>query len=256
MDVVERIATSQYTGQILSAIQSSWLKGEERLENVRKRRFNRSNQETHLGHKRSDESTSGHAWLLYLLMRGRLVPLCSLSRVPVYLARQTHAVVGSRQESLSTKSTQLLTMKSALIVTLAASLTIAQDLSAMPPCAKDCVSKYMGGSSVAGCQAADIACVCKNKDFLNNIACCLAKACKPEDQAKTISFAKQLCSAAGVQVPDKVECNNEAAASVSTSSSSSSATHAASTASAAAAPMMAAPGLLVGSLLVMLPAAL
>ncbi|KAF4581032.1 cell wall protein [Ophiocordyceps camponoti-floridani] len=157
-------------------------------------------------------------------------------------------------------------MKSALLVTLAASLAAAQDLGGMPACAKDCVSKYMGGSSVAGCQAADIACVCKNKDFLNNIACCLSKACKPEDQDKTISFAKQLCNAAGVQVPDKVECNKEAATSASASSSSSSSSSSATSlsaspsatraASSASAPMMPAPGLLLGSLLAMLPAAI
>ncbi|PHH72076.1 hypothetical protein CDD80_4802 [Ophiocordyceps camponoti-rufipedis] len=155
-------------------------------------------------------------------------------------------------------------MKSALLVTLAASLAAAQDLAGMPACAKDCVSKYMGGSSVAGCQPADIACVCKNKDFLNNIACCLSQACKPEDQDKTISFAKQLCNAAGVQVPDKVECNKAAAASASSSSSSSSSSATSSSAgpsasraaSSASTPMMPAPGLLLGSLLVMLPAAI
>ncbi|RCI15507.1 hypothetical protein L249_3546 [Ophiocordyceps polyrhachis-furcata BCC 54312] len=153
-------------------------------------------------------------------------------------------------------------MKSSLLFTLAAGLVAAQDLNGLPPCAKDCVTKNMSGSGVGGCPSADIGCICKNKDFLNNIACCLAKACKPEDQTKTIGFAKQLCNAAGVQVPEKVECADKdkaaAAASSTTraSSSSSSATAASTASSSAAGPALAAPGFWVGSLMMMLPAAL
>ncbi|RDA96088.1 hypothetical protein CP533_5775 [Ophiocordyceps camponoti-saundersi (nom. inval.)] len=152
-------------------------------------------------------------------------------------------------------------MKSSLLFTLVAGLVAAQDMNGIPSCAKDCVNKSMTGSGVAGCGLADVSCICKNKEFLNSIACCVAKACKPDDQNKTIAVAKQLCSAAGVQVPDKVECvdkENKAATSVSSSSASatSTASAAASATSSAAAPALAGPGLWVGSLMMLLPAAL
>ncbi|KND95257.1 hypothetical protein TOPH_00041 [Tolypocladium ophioglossoides CBS 100239] len=120
-------------------------------------------------------------------------------------------------------------MKSALVIALAASLVAAQDtLNGIPDCAKDCVAKYVTGSGVAGCMAADIGCVCRNKDFLNSIACCLASVCSQADQDKTVQFATQLCSASGVQVPSKVECNNGASSSGSTSGSGSASSTAAS----------------------------
>ncbi|RDA85378.1 hypothetical protein CP532_6402 [Ophiocordyceps camponoti-leonardi (nom. inval.)] len=150
-------------------------------------------------------------------------------------------------------------MKSSLIFALVAGLVAAQDMSGLPACAKDCVSKNMSGSGVGGCPSTDIGCICKNKDFLNNIACCLDKACQPDDQKKTIAFAKQLCSAAGAQVPDKVECVNKdkaATAASSSSSASSTSSAAASATSSAAGPALAAPAFWLGSLMMMLPAAL
>ncbi|XP_044724667.1 CFEM domain-containing protein [Hirsutella rhossiliensis] len=141
------------------------------------------------------------------------------------------------------------------MMALAASLGAAKaQLDQIPKCARDCVSKSMTGSSLGGCKLADIACICKNDDFLNNIACCLADVCSKEDQDKTVQSAKQLCNASNVQVPDKVECKKGASASSpSTRSSSSSATGTAAAASssskAAAAPMLAGAGNLAGALL-------
>ncbi|PNY29141.1 Uncharacterized protein TCAP_00941 [Tolypocladium capitatum] len=102
-------------------------------------------------------------------------------------------------------------MKSALVMALAASLVAAQDpLGSIPACARDCVAQFVTGSGIAGCKAADIACVCKNKDFLGSIACCLAKVCSQDDQNKTVQYATQLCNASGVQVPSKVVCSSSA----------------------------------------------
>ncbi|POR36532.1 Uncharacterized protein TPAR_03248, partial [Tolypocladium paradoxum] len=112
-------------------------------------------------------------------------------------------------------------MKSALVMALAASLVAAQSLDGIPDCAKDCVTKFVTGTSIAGCKVADIACICGNKDFLNNIACCLAGVCSQSDQDKTVQYATQLCNASGVQVPNKVVCNSGAASSGSASGSAS-----------------------------------
>ncbi|KJZ78365.1 hypothetical protein HIM_02403 [Hirsutella minnesotensis 3608] len=114
-------------------------------------------------------------------------------------------------------------MKSALLFALAGSLVAAQSqLQGIPPCARECVSKSISGPNVAGCAVADIACVCRNKDFLNNIACCLAGVCKQEEQEQTVKFATQLCGASQVQVPSKVECKKGAAATGSSASAGSS----------------------------------
>lgn len=118
---------------------------------------------------------------------------------------------------------------------------------------RDCVSKTMTGSNLGGCKLADIACICKNDDFLNNIACCLTDVCNREDQDKTVNFAKQLCNASNVQVPDKVECKKGASASNASASSSTTTTAAgaSSTSAGAAAPVLAGAGNLVGAILAM-----
>ncbi|KAH0491256.1 hypothetical protein TgHK011_002693 [Trichoderma gracile] len=77
----------------------------------------------------------------------------------------------------------------------------------IPDCATGCVTKYTTGTSIAGCGQLDIACICKNSDFLNGIACCLASACDKDGQAQAVKYAKQICSSAGVSTPDNVVCN-------------------------------------------------
>ncbi|KAK1249231.1 hypothetical protein MKX07_002747 [Trichoderma sp. CBMAI-0711] len=77
----------------------------------------------------------------------------------------------------------------------------------IPDCATGCVTKYTTGTSIAGCGQLDIACICKNADFLNGIACCLTSACDKDGQAAAVKYAKQICSSAGVSTPDDVVCN-------------------------------------------------
>ncbi|KAL7900134.1 hypothetical protein HDV63DRAFT_370439 [Trichoderma sp. SZMC 28014] len=103
-----------------------------------------------------------------------------------------------------------------------AALAAAQDLSGLPSCASACVLKFTTGSAIGGCQQLDIACICKNADFLNGIACCLAGACSKSDQDTAVSFAQQICSTAGVSTPDNVVCNDSSSQTGSATASDSS----------------------------------
>ncbi|CAD0111245.1 unnamed protein product [Aureobasidium uvarum] len=47
----------------------------------------------------------------------------------------------------------------------------------LPDCASTCVT-----SSFGGCNSIDVECICKNKDFLENLGCCMSKACNKADQ--------------------------------------------------------------------------
>ncbi|KAL7911984.1 cell wall protein [Trichoderma velutinum] len=96
--------------------------------------------------------------------------------------------------------------------------------SGIPTCATGCVTQFTTGTSIAGCGQLDIACICKNADFLSGIACCLASACDKNAQTQAVQYAKQICSSAGVSTPDQVVCNEK-------SSSSTEASHESTTAS-------------------------
>ncbi|PON23837.1 CFEM domain-containing protein [Trichoderma gamsii] len=104
-----------------------------------------------------------------------------------------------------------------------AALAAAQDLSGLPTCATGCVTKFTTGTAIGGCQQLDIGCICKNADFLNGIACCLADACSKSDQDKAVSFAQQICSSAGVSTPDTVVCKDSSSQTGSATASDSSA---------------------------------
>jgi hypothetical protein len=47
----------------------------------------------------------------------------------------------------------------------------------LPDCASTCVT-----SSFGGCNSIDVECICKNKEFLDNLGCCMSKACSTKDQ--------------------------------------------------------------------------
>jgi len=102
----------------------------------------------------------------------------------------------------------------------------------IPKCADPCVNEATTGTSIAGCAPLDIGCVCKNKDFLNNVACCLAAKCSKAEQATAVKYAQQICSSKGVTVPDSVVCNKAEESSASAAASASGSTTLGSTASA------------------------
>ncbi|EHK49896.1 hypothetical protein TRIATDRAFT_129633 [Trichoderma atroviride IMI 206040] len=115
-------------------------------------------------------------------------------------------------------------MKASIVsLVFTAALAAAQDLSGLPTCATGCVTKFTTGSAIGGCQQLDIGCICKNADFLNGIACCLADACSKSDQDKAVSFAQQICSSAGVSTPDTVVCKDSSSQTGSATASDSSA---------------------------------
>ncbi|KAL6816096.1 hypothetical protein V8C40DRAFT_254459 [Trichoderma camerunense] len=114
---------------------------------------------------------------------------------------------------------------SVLSLVFLSGLTAAQSGGGIPTCATGCVTQFTTGTSIAGCGQLDIACICKNADFLNGIACCLASACDQAAQTQAVNYAKQICSSAGVSTPDSVVCNEKS------SSSSTEASHESTTAS-------------------------
>ncbi|CZT01520.1 hypothetical protein WAI453_006962 [Rhynchosporium graminicola] len=83
----------------------------------------------------------------------------------------------------------------------------------VPACAQPCVVKFTsgGGSSIAGCNRIDVACICSNKSFINDIACCLSDQCSKPEQDKAVTYALALCKANQVQdLPTSVSCNTAA----------------------------------------------
>ncbi|TDZ21885.1 GPI-anchored CFEM domain protein [Colletotrichum sidae] len=98
-------------------------------------------------------------------------------------------------------------MKFAVVAIALAGLAGAQDTQ-LPSCAQDCVNRYTTTSAIAGCSQLDIKCICSNSAFLDGIACCLAGVCPQSDQDTAVRFAKNICTGAGVAVPDQVVCKN------------------------------------------------
>ncbi|KAI9904771.1 hypothetical protein N3K66_001300 [Trichothecium roseum] len=94
-----------------------------------------------------------------------------------------------------------------LSLTLVAGLAAAQDLGDIPSCAQDCVKEYVGSGKIADCGPLDIKCICGNSDFISGISCCLEDACDDSGLEDAISFAKDICSGSGVDVPDSPQCN-------------------------------------------------
>ncbi|XWX00204.1 hypothetical protein V2A60_008224 [Cordyceps javanica] len=111
------------------------------------------------------------------------------------------------------------------LVAAATSLVAAQNnpLNDIPKCAQDCVGKFLSGSSIAGCSLLDYKCVCSNKEFLNEIACCLAPVCDDKGKSDTIALANKLCKAFDVDLPTAVTCNTAATATPTSTGSSGSA---------------------------------
>ncbi|GJC86960.1 GPI-anchored CFEM domain protein ARB_01017 [Colletotrichum liriopes] len=102
-------------------------------------------------------------------------------------------------------------MKFSVVAIALAGLAVAQ--TDLPTCAQGCVNQYTTGNAIAGCSNLDIKCICSNAGFLDGIACCLASACPPADQESAVKFAKNICTGAGVAVPDQVVCKNANASS-------------------------------------------
>ena len=95
-----------------------------------------------------------------------------------------------------------------------------------------CVAKFTSGSTIAGCNGPDVSCICANKDFLSNIACCLVDVCNQADQEAATTYAHQICAANGVtNLPASVVCTSSATSSTSTATGTNAASAATSGAS-------------------------
>ncbi|KAF2176679.1 hypothetical protein K469DRAFT_722069 [Zopfia rhizophila CBS 207.26] len=117
---------------------------------------------------------------------------------------------------------------SVAIVAALSSLALAQNLlDQLPKCAQDCV-----GSNFGGCNPFDIPCVCKNKDLISNLSCCVSTKCSQQEQDATIKFAIDLCKAYNIEVPTSASCS-AGASSTSAASVSSGASNASSVTSEA-----------------------
>ncbi|TPX12422.1 uncharacterized protein E0L32_006834 [Thyridium curvatum] len=98
-------------------------------------------------------------------------------------------------------------MKSiAVLSSLALAGLSAAQFQGLPQCAQDCASQFFSGG-IGNC-GSDAKCICSNKSFLGDIACCLAKpgGCNEKDQSSAVAFASTICDAQGVTVPTAVSC--------------------------------------------------
>ncbi|TVY47266.1 hypothetical protein LOCC1_G002095 [Lachnellula occidentalis] len=112
---------------------------------------------------------------------------------------------------------------------------------AIPLGLKACTTQFTTGTTIGGCAALDIPCICASSGFLNSvslahnlakckmlnlvlyqIACCLAGSCNSQDQATAVAFAQNLCKTSGAaNIPSAVVCSTSKLTSTSSSASSS-----------------------------------
>ncbi|KAM0287689.1 hypothetical protein ACHAQH_000219 [Verticillium albo-atrum] len=90
-------------------------------------------------------------------------------------------------------------------------LVAAQSTGDLPRCAQPCVIAATTGGNIGGCGQFDVECICSNKSFLDDMACCLADSCSQQEQQAAVDFAKRLCRGSGVtDLPDSVVCSTAA----------------------------------------------
>ncbi|KAL2429551.1 hypothetical protein ABEF95_006727 [Exophiala dermatitidis] len=105
-----------------------------------------------------------------------------------------------------------------------------QDITSLPQCAQ---SPILNAISSSGCGLTDIACICKNDDFVSGLVKLIPTLCNTQEVQETIDFAKNLCSAYGVtvNVPDATALASSATAPAASSAASSLASSASAEAS-------------------------
>ncbi|KFZ13360.1 hypothetical protein V501_03746 [Pseudogymnoascus sp. VKM F-4519 (FW-2642)] len=106
-------------------------------------------------------------------------------------------------------------MRATAVIALAALISVTAAAGGVPDCAKPCVTQFTSGSSIAGCNNLNTNCICSNKDFLSNIACCLIDKCDEAGRNAAIAYAKSICATADppVEVPSEVVCNSSSSSS-------------------------------------------
>ncbi|KAJ5647591.1 Cell wall protein TIR3 [Penicillium lividum] len=95
-------------------------------------------------------------------------------------------------------------------------LTATAQLSSLPTCAQSCATNAIPSSC-----GVDVACICGNKSFLSDIACCIVGKCTTAEQEQTLKAAKGICLAGGVtDLPSTVACTTGASSTTTASSAS------------------------------------
>ncbi|KAK4041391.1 hypothetical protein C8A01DRAFT_45453 [Parachaetomium inaequale] len=108
----------------------------------------------------------------------------------------------------------------ALLSLAFAGAVVAQDGLGLPKCAESCATSFLNGG-IGDC-GRDVECICKNKSFLGEIACCLAGDCSADDQTTAVSVAANLCKAFGVtDLPTTVACSTASGTASTTAASAS-----------------------------------
>ncbi|KAK4140369.1 uncharacterized protein C8A04DRAFT_39967 [Dichotomopilus funicola] len=109
-----------------------------------------------------------------------------------------------------------------LTLALAGSSLVAAQLG-LPDCAQNCANSFLQGG-IGNC-GRDVECICRDKSFLGEIACCLAGDCNEADQKQAVAAAANICKAVGVNdLPTAVACSTGAGGATSTGKSSAAAT--------------------------------
>ncbi|KAH8759588.1 hypothetical protein BGZ57DRAFT_615147 [Hyaloscypha finlandica] len=86
------------------------------------------------------------------------------------------------------------------LLAAAATSVLAQDLSGLPTCAQTCFTDNFANSA---CAVTDIACLCADTTFFNDVEICVLTACSTDDAIATLTWATTECDAAGVPLSKK-----------------------------------------------------
>ncbi|KAJ6092937.1 Cell wall protein TIR3 [Penicillium sp. IBT 16267x] len=104
------------------------------------------------------------------------------------------------------------------ILALAIASAANAQLSSLPTCAQACAANAIPSSC-----GVDVACICGNKSFLSDIACCIAGKCTTAEQEQTLQAAMGICAAGGVtNLPSMVACTTGASSTTASGASTTS----------------------------------
>ncbi|KAM7207154.1 hypothetical protein V8F20_002420 [Naviculisporaceae sp. PSN 640] len=86
-----------------------------------------------------------------------------------------------------------------------ASFAAAQGTDRLPPCAQSCADGFLK-DGIGNC-GTEVKCICENKNFLGDIACCLEGKCNDLDKSSAVAYASRICVAFAVtDLPSVVSC--------------------------------------------------
>ncbi|KAM7216944.1 hypothetical protein V8F06_007707 [Rhypophila decipiens] len=92
-----------------------------------------------------------------------------------------------------------------LLTSVFVSSVAAQGTNGLPDCAKSCADGFLR-NGIGSC-GTDVKCICEDKNFLGDIACCLKGTCPDAEQTSAVAYASTLCVAFGVtDLPTAVSC--------------------------------------------------